>query len=247
MKETFKNRHTVESKSVESILLVDDDQVQLLMMEQALKKDFKVFKANNGRDAIRLARSIIPSAIVLDLNMPVQDGFETYQLLKHRPDTSGIPILAITASSDSQKWVKVFTVGFDDLIHKPFNNLELAARIRARLKNVSKSKKEQTIIAYKNLTLYIDTFQTKVNDKFIDLSRTEFELLKCLLINQDRVVTRSTILSSVWIDTVVSARTIDTHLVSLRRKLADVDCHIESVYGVGYKLREKNLELPKIT
>ncbi len=247
MRDTFRNKHTVGSQNIENILLVDDDQVQLLMMEQALKKEFKVFKADNSRDAIRLARSIIPSAIVLDLHMPVQDGFEIYQLLKHRPDTSGIPILAITASSDSQKWVKVFSVGFDDLIHKPFNNLELAARIRARLRTISKNRKEQTIITYKNLTLYVDTFQTKVNDKFIDLSRTEFELLKCLLINQDKVVTRSTILTSVWIDTVVSARTIDTHLVSVRRKLANVDCNIESVYGVGYKLGEKNLELPKIT
>ncbi len=225
------------------ILLVDDEQDILEFIGYNLKKEgFDVSTAQNGKDAIKMAKDITPHLILLDVMMPEMDGIETCEHIRNVPYLSNTIIAFLTARSEDYSQIAGFDAGADDYITKPIKPKLLISRVKALLKRYSNST--QMVDSDKNIVeaggLKIDKEKhvvIKKNGDTLLLPRKEFNLLLLLASKPEKVFTRDDIYSTVWGESViVGDRTIDVHIRKLREKIGGE--HIKTVKGVGYKFVE---------
>jgi two-component system OmpR family response regulator len=222
----------------ERLLLVDDEDNLRSMLEAALRHvGFDVHPVATGRDAIDAAGDVRPDLIVLDVMLPDIDGFEVTRRL--RTDGSRIPVLFLTARDATEDKVRGLTLGGDDYLVKPFSLEELVARINAVLRR-SGAARNDSVLACADLELDDDAHRVARAGREVALSPTEYNLLRYLLINQGRVVSKAQILDHVWqYDFGGDGGVVETYIGYLRRKVDDVEPRlIHTIRGVGYVLRE---------
>ncbi|MCX7919685.1 MAG: response regulator transcription factor [bacterium] len=223
------------------ILVVDDEKDIVELIRYNLEKEgYRVISANDGTGALKLAEKEVPNLIVLDLMLPELDGLEVCKLLKRNVQTASIPILMVTAKSTETDKVVGLELGADDYVTKPFSPRELVARIKAILRRTSELKSEPVSETIKVGQLKFDfaKYIVTVNNRAIDLTSKEIELLKTLIAAKGRVLTRDYLLDRVWgiaDSSEIETRTIDVHIAQLRKKLGSEGARIITVKNVGYR------------
>ncbi len=225
----------------EIILVVDDEEDILELVDHTLSRGgFKVLRAKTGEEALDLARTGKPSAVLLDLMLPEMDGLTVARLLKGDQMTRDIPIIMLTARGEEPDIVIGLEIGADDYVTKPFSPRVLLARVKALLRRHTKEDPE-TIKAIHIHNIFIDPgkHQVTVDDKILQLTFTEFSILHLLARRPGWVFTRSQIVDAVkGEDYFVTDRAVDVQIVGLRKKLGEAGSLIETVRGIGYRLKE---------
>ncbi len=218
---------------MKNILVVEDDiDIHNLIKEILEKEQYKVFDSYSGTECLLLEKEKI-DLILLDLMLPGLNGEEVIKRVKN------IPIIVLSAKSSYDSKVNVLLSGANDYITKPFNKDELLARIKVQLR-LSENKMEDSLeLKYKDLNLNLDTRNLSLKDKSVQLTKTEFAIMKQLLINSGSVVTKSRLLDLINIDTEdCDENSLKVHISNIRRKirkLTDVE-YIEAVWGIGFKM-----------
>ena len=221
-----------------TILVVDDEALLVKGIRFNLKSDgYDVITGSNGQEAVELTKSENPDLVVLDVMMPVMDGLTACSRIR---EFSDVPIILLTAKVDDMDKLMGFDHGADDYLTKPFNILELKARIRALLRRAGAAKKqepEQKLVCG-HITLDRSSRSASREDVPVDLTAKEFDLMELLMRNPNRVYSRETLLDAIWgYDVSSEIRTVDVHIRRLREKLelnpAQPE-HILTKWGVGY-------------
>jgi DNA-binding response OmpR family regulator len=220
------------------ILVIEDEQDSRDFLQDVLSDKFQVLLAASGEEGLRMARAELPQLILVDAKMPHMDGFTVCNGLRSNEATRHIPVIMITGADDLDARVSAFSAGADDFIAKPFRLSELSARVTSKLRRVEENSGQKRTLQCGNLTLNLDKIEAEIEGKRLPLSVLEFNLLMFLVKNKDRVLSREQILEGVWRDSIVSGRTVDTHMVSLRKKLTGFDHVVATVYSAGYTLRK---------
>lgn len=226
----------------QTILIVEDekDLSQLISynLEQA---GFRTKTAFAGDEAYEKASKEIPDLIVLDLMLPKMSGLEVCRMIRSNPKTKLIPIVMLTAKGEEIDRVVGFEMGADDYLVKPFSPRELVLRVKAILKRSKPDSQEEgsaSVIQFEKTKIDPAQHRVWVAGKEIILTATEFKLLEYILRSKGRILTRDLLLDKVWgYDVAVTTRTIDTHVKRLREKLGKSGDVIETVRGVGYRLK----------
>ena len=219
------------------ILVVDDEEDIVELLEYNLKKEgYQVFKAMTGEEALELAKGEAPDLIILDLMLPGLDGLEVCKILKKDTRTDSIPIVMLTAKGEESDIIIGLELGADDYITEPFSPKVLLARVKTVLRRSEEKLLPKKVLQIENLTIDIPNYKLMLKGKPIKLTKTEFNLLKCLAANPGRVFTRDQLLNKVWgEETFIGDRAIDVHIRRLRKKLGRASKFIVTVRGVGYK------------
>jgi len=222
----------------ETVLIVEDEEAIRDLVSTALRfTGFNVETAATGKDALAMARSLAPDLMVLDVNLPDVDGFEVCRRL--RADRCDVPVIFMTARDDPADLRAGFTRGGDDYVTKPFSLEELILRIDAVLRRTRGTTAESTRLVSGEITLDQESHRVWRAGTEVSLSPTEFRLLRYLLLNRDRVVSKPQIVDHVWdYEFGGDPATVETYVSYLRRKLDDRDAQIiQTVRGFGYSLR----------
>ena len=222
------------------VLVVEDEPNIVELLTVSLKfQGFEVETANSGPAAIELAHSWKPDAYILDVMMPEMDGFEL--LSKLRAEGLDAPVLFLTAKDAVEDRIHGLTIGADDYVTKPFSLEEVITRLRVILRrgNVSEDSNEDSTLRYADLTLNDDTHEVTKAGEIVELSPTEFNLLRYLMLNAEVVVSKAKILDNVWhYDFGGDGNVVESYISYLRRKVDTGDVQlIHTVRGVGYVLR----------
>lgn len=222
------------------ILLVDDEKALTDALSVILKQNkYSVDTAYNGEDGLDCALSGIYDLIILDVMMPMLDGFSVLKILRqHKIDT---PILILSAKSEINDKITGLNLGADDYLTKPFSSEELLARVKALLRR--KEKFTGDLLSYNDLSIDRDTFELICGQKRIVLGKKEFQILEMLLLNQGRILNKSVLIEKIWgYDSEAEYNTIEVYVSFIRRKLLQVgsSTEIKSIRGVGYTLGGKN-------
>ena len=222
------------------VLVVDDEPNIVELLTVSLKfQGFEVESANSGQEALTMAREYRPDAYILDVMMPGMDGFEL--LGKLRQDGLDGPVLFLTAKDAVEDRIHGLTIGADDYVTKPFSLEEVITRLRVILRrgNVSEDSNEDSTLRYADLTLNDDTHEVTKAGEIVELSPTEFNLLRYLMLNAEVVVSKAKILDNVWhYDFGGDGNVVESYISYLRRKVDTGDVQlIHTVRGVGYVLR----------
>jgi two-component system, OmpR family, response regulator len=222
------------------VLVVDDEEnIRALLSATLRLVEFDVRVARNGREALIAAEDFDPDLVVLDVMLPDLDGFEVARRL--RGDGRGTPVLFLTARHSVEDRISGLTVGADDYVTKPFSLEEVVLRIRAILRRSQPEKDpaDDGILRYADLELDEDAHEVRRGGKLVDLSPTEFNLLRYLLVNAGRVVSKAQILDRVWsYDFGGDGRIVESYVYYLRKKVDRWEpALIHTVRGVGYALR----------
>ena len=228
------------------VLVVDDEQDIAGLIKHGLEKggDIEVEIVGTGDGALKAVNDRTPDLIVLDLNLPVLSGLEVCRILRSRPNTATVPIIMLTVRTSESDRVTGLDVGADDYITKPFSLRELAARVRAVLRRGRSeagngARAEAFVYRGKHLVADFDAVAISVDGESIRLTRREFELLRYLVENRNRVLSRDRLLERVWgYDRFVETRSVDVHVGRLRGKLREAGRQIETVVGLGYRFVE---------
>lgn len=229
------------------ILIIEDDRdIADLIAHHLTTEKIPHEIVHNGAAGLAKARRILPDLILLDLMLPDMGGLEICRALKGDAKTAHIPIILVTAKGEEIDRVVGFEMGADDYMTKPFSPRELLLRVKAVLKRtLQKNSQEKSSEEGKQFgKLWIDPvrYEVKVDKKEIKLTPLEFKLLKFFFENPGRVLTRDKLLDQVWgYDAALTTRTVDTHIKRLRERLGSAGDYIETVRGVGYRLRERVL------
>ena len=225
------------------ILIVEDERDIVELLRYNLRQEnFKVDTVRNGADALQRAVDNPPDLILLDLMLPEVDGLIVCRLLKNDPRTKNIPIVMLTAKDEESDRVAGLELGADDYITKPFSPREVVLRINAVLRrlNASNQPEEENQIETHGVVIDLDRHQVLTEDGAIDLTATEFKLITLFARSPGRVFPRNILMDAIWGQEYYGIdRTVDTHVSRLRRKLGNLGTQIETVYGVGYRLKEK--------
>lgn len=223
---------------IKILSIEDDSMIQDLIKEFLSSQGYIVECATNGEDGINMIKQNDYNLILLDVMMPKLDGFSTCKIIRN---ISNVPIIFITALGDETSEIKGFDLNCDDYISKPFSFNILVKRVQAVLDRAYKINKD--IISFESLQLNLDTFKAIVNENEIELTATEFNILKYLITNYPSVITRESLLNNVWgYDYYVDDRVVDAHIKNIRKKLNI--SYIKTVKGIGYTL-EKNIKKNK--
>jgi two-component system OmpR family response regulator len=219
----------------------DEDPIRELVSTALRFKGFEVTAVGSGREALAEARNGAFDLLVLDVNLPDLDGFEITRKL--RADGYAVPVVFLTARDDPSDLRAGFTGGGDDYITKPFSLEELVLRIEAVLRRTRHQESERSRLSVGDLTLDQDSYRVWRGNDEISLSPTEFRLLRYLMLNRDRVVSRQQILDHVWdYEFVGDPSAVETYISYLRRKLGDRNGQIiRTVRGFGYAVQSPEL------
>jgi two-component system, OmpR family, alkaline phosphatase synthesis response regulator PhoP len=222
------------------VLVVEDEQDIAGLIKHALEREqgARVVTVGSGSAAIAAVAEETPDVIVLDLNLPVLNGFEVCRILRSRPATCRIPIIILSARATEMDRVSGLDLGADDYVTKPFSLKELAARVRAVLRRRQPTTADEGASIYrgKHLVADFDAVAIHVDGTAVRLTRREYELLKCLVDNRNRVLSRERLLERVWgYDQFIETRSVDVHIGRLRSKLGAAGLQIETAVGLGYR------------
>jgi len=227
-------------KNETRILVVDDEpDVLELVVFHLEKENFKVAVADTGDKALKMARSQVPSLLVLDLMLPGINGLEICRLLKQDPKTRDVPILMLTARASEEDRIRGLELGAHDYVTKPFSPRELVLRVKNILRLTEDNSDGVKVIETGPFQLDTVRHQAVVNGEPATITSTEFKLLCLLTGRAGEVQTRETLLRDVWGYTpTLDTRTVDTTMQRLRAKLGQAAAHLETVRGVGYRYVE---------
>lgn len=218
---------------MEHILIVDDDLYIGNMVEEVLTKEgYIVSRAYSGTEAAIKLSEAEPDLVLLDLMLP---GLSGEELL---PKIKDIPVIVVSAKADTENKVGLLLAGAADYITKPFDIKELTARIKVQLRRPSERSPDG--LKYDDITLYTDLHTVKVNDSEVKLTRTEYAVLKLLMLNPNKVMAKSTLLDKISLDTPdCTESSLKIHISNLRKKLKEISDkdYIESVWGIGFKMK----------
>lgn len=225
------------------ILVVDDDrQIVRLVQSYLQQSGFSVLTASDGEEALHALRREKPDLVVLDLNLPRRDGLDVARIVRSDAALAATPILMLTARVEDVDKLIGLELGADDYLTKPFNPPEVVARVKAILRRASGSIKPPAILQVRGLRLDLEKHTATLDDRLLELTPTEFDVLRVMLQNPDRAFTRGELIEkAVGYGYEGLERTIDSHIKNLRKKI-EVDPakpeYLETVFGVGYRLRE---------
>jgi len=232
------NSRTVQGVNAgERILVVEDDHaVQKALRRLFETEGFEIEISADGKSAVEAFRRSTPSAIVLDLRLPLMSGRDVCREIKQLAPT--LPIIVLSAASDVSDKVLLLELGADDYVTKPFSPRELLARVRAALRRTVR-KDMGELVAFDGISVDFSKMEVIRNGEVIALTAQEFKTLKFLIQNPERVVSRDELLNEVWgYQNYPSTRTVDNHILKLRQKLEKDPAnptHFRTVHGVGYK------------
>ena len=226
------------------ILVVDDDRQIVRLVQSYLEQaGMTTLAAYEGEQAMHLIRSERPDLIVLDLMLPRRDGWEITRQMRADERLANISILMLTARVEDSDKIEGLELGADDYLTKPFNPLEVVARVRAILRRATGAATPPHVLEIGLLRLDVDHRNVRVDGRTIDLTPTEFALLQTLMENPNHVFTRTALIErALGYSYDGMERTIDTHIKNIRKKIEDdpmQPSYIETVFGVGYCLREE--------
>ena len=226
--------------TMQKILVVEDDfDIQELLQNFLQEAGYNVIVANDGVEALSIYASDQFDLILLDVMLPKIDGFTVCELIRKQ---SQIPIIMLTALSGEAEQIKGLDLQVDDYITKPFSMPILVRKIAAVLRRSNQLQEDKhCTISYRNLVLDLDSYTATVDGNTYELTQREFEVLRELLTNQGRVMTRQNLLDKLWrYDFYGDERVVDTHIKNIRKKLG-ID-FIQTIRGVGYKIDKENKE-----
>lgn len=223
------------------ILVVEDEaDIQELIEYNMTRNGYRVICASTGEAAIQTAKASPPDLILLDLMLPGIDGTQVCRQLRNDEKTQHIPIIMLTAKSEDADIVSGLELGADDYITKPFSPRVLLARVRAVLRRKATPQTAQgDVIRIHDVTVHVGRHEVRVHDRLVNLTYTEFRILELLSRRPGWVFTRYQIVDEIrGADYPVTDRSVDVHIVSLRKKLGEAGRYLETVRGVGYRMRE---------
>jgi DNA-binding response OmpR family regulator len=225
------------------VLVVEDEQDIADLIRHTLERggDIEVELVTSGDSALKACTEQPPDLVLLDLNIPVLSGLEVCRILRQRSATATVPIIMVTASASEGERVAGLDTGADDYVTKPFSPRELAARVRAALRRGRGTAPTSAPVVYRgtHLVADFDAVSVDVDGASVKLTRREFELLRYLVENRNRVLSRDRLLERVWgYDRLIETRSVDVHVGRLRAKLGAAGQQIETVVGLGYRFVE---------
>jgi two-component system phosphate regulon response regulator PhoB len=226
------------------ILVVDDEPDVTDLVAYHLKaKGFHVETVNDATASIAAARAGQPDLVILDIMMPDLSGIQVCRILRADPKLARVPIIFLTAKAESHDRIEGLESGADDYLSKPFSPKELVLRVESILRRVAvPTTPVATKIHVGDIHLDSETHRVTVKGRVLELTATEFKLLRLMMERQGRVQTREHLLLNVWnYSTEIETRTVDTHMRRLREKLGEEAGWIETIRGVGYRIAEKKL------
>ena len=231
---------------IKKILVVDDDKNICELLKLYLKKEgFDVIFAYDGSEAVSKAKSENPNLIILDVMMPIINGWEACKLIRQFTE---VPIIMLTALDTTENKVQGLNIGADDYIVKPFEPVEVVARVNALLRRAEKpsateNQLEESEISVDNISVNMEKYEVKLDGKLVtDLKPKEIQLLYFFLSNRNQVFSREQLLDKVWgYEYFGGTRTVDVHIKSIREKLNSPDnkWEIKTIWNVGYKFEVK--------
>lgn len=225
---------------MQHILIADDNNdITDILATYAQKEGFEPIVASDGVEALELFQKYNPVAVLLDVMMPKEDGYEVCRKIRSKSNT---PVILITARGEDFEKIMGLDIGADDYIVKPFSPSEVMARVRAvlrRMTNATQPQKSENTITISNLEINLDEYTLYIDSKKMSLTKKEIETMWTLASNPNKVFTRDNLLDSLWgFDYFGDSRTVDSHIKRLRAKLDKVehsDWTIKTIWGVGYK------------
>jgi two-component system alkaline phosphatase synthesis response regulator PhoP len=224
------------------ILVVEDEAgIRLSLSDELESKGYQVFTAGDGEKALAIAGQEKPDLIILDIMLPVLDGYEVCKRLRMRGDRT--PIIMLTVKDKEIDKVLGLELGADDYMAKPFSLRELTARVKAVFRRTEERPPKREVFSFGGIDIDFKKFEAFKKGKKLDLTPLEFHMLKLLVERKGEVLTRDDFLDGVWGEENVSVsfRTVDSHIANIRRKIEDDPSnprHILSIRGVGYKFVE---------
>lgn len=224
------------------ILVVDDESDVTDLVAYHLKaKGFVVQAINDPNRSVGAARSFVPDLVILDVMMPELNGLQICRMLRADPALSRVPIIFLTAKAEENDRVQGLEIGADDYISKPFSIKELILRIQTILRRLADPRAEGAAkLSVGGIVLDVERHEVSVGGQPVELTATEFKLLRLLLERRGRVQTREHLLLNVWnYETEIETRTVDTHVRRLREKLGAEADWLETIRGVGYRIAER--------
>lgn len=221
------------------ILIVDDEShIRELIKFNLEKNGYKTLQAADGKEGLELAKERRVDLIILDLMIPVMDGFEVCKEIRKDSTIENTPIIMLTAKSEEIDKILGLELGADDYMTKPFSVRELVARVKAQLRRNS-SRTEENLFKFGDVSVNLQTREVRKSDEKVELTLKEFEILKLLIKNKGSILTREMLLDRIWgYEYIGETRTVDVHIRHLRQKVENDDkspMFIQTIRGVGYK------------
>ncbi len=217
------------------ILIIEDDKILSGTIKQCIKNNYDTDCAYDGEEGILYAKQGIYDAIILDLMMPIMDGYEVLSTL--RREKIFTPILILTAKDAIEDKLKGFRIGADDYLVKPFNREELLARVEAIIRRTSGNYTNENVIEFKELSLDLNCRKVVCKNQELNLQGKQFDLLEYLLNTQNTILTKDQIFDRIWgFDSETSTNVIEVYASGLRKELKKVgyDVYLKTIRGVGY-------------
>ena len=230
----------VATEQPKKILVVDDEvDVTELLSYNLKQRGFVSQSVNDPKRALEVAKTFKPDLIVLDIMMPELSGLQVCRMIRQETSLKGIPIIFLSAKTEEGDRIEGFESGADDYVCKPFSPKELMLRVLVILKRAGDGDDDQTVLQINGINLDVEHHSVCVHDKAVELTATEFRLLRLLMQERGKVQTRETLLQKVWnYENDMETRTVDTHMRRLREKLGEEGSGLETVRGVGYRMVE---------
>lgn len=220
-----------------TILIIEDEPtINRIVSNYFLKENYRVLSALDGFKGLQLFSRNRVDLVCLDIMMPNINGWDVAKTIR---ETSTIPIIMMSALSEEEDILKGYSLKVDDYITKPFNPKILVAKVKnllERINNLDYSNQTSGILEVKSIKMDLDTHRTYIDNIEVDLSKTEFDLLKYFLEHQGKICSRNLLLDEVWgVDVYVEDRIVDTYVKKLRKYLGSKSHYIKTVFGVGYR------------
>ena len=221
----------------QKIYIVEDEpDIRETLKYNFSNEGFKVSTAPNAEEALSNIKKVLPDVLILDLMLPGISGLDVCKSIRADDDIRDMSIIMLTAKGEEIDRVIGFELGADDYVTKPFSVRELILRVKVLLKKQRESLVQNKLVTFGPIRIDLDAHELKINDKEIVLTALEFKLLQHLVKRKGRVQTREQLLGDVWgYSSVVTTRTVDTHIKRLREKLGNTSDYIQTIRGVGYR------------
>lgn len=220
-----------------TILIIEDEPtINRIVSNYFIKEKFTVLSALDGSKGLKLFKQNSVDLVCLDIMIPTINGWDVAKSIREESD---VPIIMMSALSEEEDILKGYSLKVDDYITKPFNPKILVAKVKNlldRLQHQSSSPQSAGMLEVKGVKIDLDTHKVYIDEQLVDLSKTEFDLLKYFIEHQTKICSRNLLLDEVWgIDNYVEDRIVDTYVKKLRKYLGDKSHYIKTVFGVGYR------------
>ncbi len=219
--------------------LEDDQSIRDIEIYTLKQTGYEAVGFSNSADFFMALKKEKPELILLDIMLPDEDGVTILKKIRAKEETKNIPVIMASAKGSEFDKINALDLGADDYLAKPFGMMEMVSRVRAVLRRVTKTDKDDKNIELCGIKLIPNRHEVYVNDQKIDLTLKEYELLKLLITYPGIVFTREQLLNSIWgTEYDGETRTVDVHIRTLRQKLNEAEDHISTIRGVGYRFEE---------